>query len=538
MDFLKLVKPQHIAGHDGPSKVPEPRSVVIVGGGLAGCAAAASLADRGVAVTLIEKESFLGGRAGAWTETLADGESFEMERGFHAFFRQYYNLRDFLRRLDPNLSFLSPLEDYPLYGPEGHMESFAGLPHQSPFNLMALVARTETLNFSDLKEIPPWPTAAMLAYDPARTYDQFDDATAKDFLDALNFPARARQMLFEVFAHSFFNPEEGMSAAEMIRMFHFYFTGNPEGLVFDVMNKPFSTGLWDPMHRMLERQGVKVLMNTGVESVARSAERWQVVAGDARFECDGVVLAVTVPALKAIVAQSPDLDAPKWRADVEALDVTLPFVVWRLWLDKPCSPSRYPFAGTAGLGLLDNISLYHLFEDESRRWAERTGGSIVELHAYAVPAELSEAAIRDDLWRHTLEVYPELRGARVIEDRYLHRRDCPSFAPHDWGRRPPVQTPIDGITLAGDFVRLPVPCALMEGATTAGILAANRLLRDFGARGHDIKSVPSRGMLSGLNPFFERQMGHLWTPSSRSGEAPQAVSPRSVSAEARSAASP
>ena len=44
----------------------------------------------------------------------------------------------------------------------------------------------------------------------------------------------ARRMMFDVFSHSFFNPEEHMSAADLLMMFHFYFSGNPEGLIFDV----------------------------------------------------------------------------------------------------------------------------------------------------------------------------------------------------------------------------------------------------------------------------------------------------------------
>ena len=70
-----------------------PPRVVVLGGGIAGLAAATVLSEHGARVTLVERERFLGGRAGAWTETLATGETFEMERGFHAFFRQYYNLR-------------------------------------------------------------------------------------------------------------------------------------------------------------------------------------------------------------------------------------------------------------------------------------------------------------------------------------------------------------------------------------------------------------------------------------------------------------
>ena len=60
-------------------------------------------------------------KAGEMLYRLADGTAFEMERGFHAFFRQYYNLQALLRRIDGELSFLEPLEDYPILGPRGLM---------------------------------------------------------------------------------------------------------------------------------------------------------------------------------------------------------------------------------------------------------------------------------------------------------------------------------------------------------------------------------------------------------------------------------
>ena len=54
------------------SPAPE-RHVVVVGGGIAGLAAAPGLAERGVQVTLLEREAQLGGRVRSWPVDLADG---------------------------------------------------------------------------------------------------------------------------------------------------------------------------------------------------------------------------------------------------------------------------------------------------------------------------------------------------------------------------------------------------------------------------------------------------------------------------------
>lgn len=89
------------------------RSTAVVGAGIAGLAAATALAERGVDVTLHERESYLGGRVGGWPITLYDGSTATMSRGFHAFFRQYYNLRSLLRRTDHRLDRLTALPDYP-----------------------------------------------------------------------------------------------------------------------------------------------------------------------------------------------------------------------------------------------------------------------------------------------------------------------------------------------------------------------------------------------------------------------------------------
>lgn len=493
-----------------------PLSAAVCGGGLAGLAAATVLCERGVSVTVLEAEDSVGGRLRTWPVTLPDRTTLRMERGFHAFFRQYYNLRALLRRVDPDLGRLIPLADYPIFGPRGMVQSFEGLPTRVPANFFQIVRRADTFRWRDLLKVNGRAALEMLRYDPDRTYARFDSVTAKEYLDSLRFPPEARRMMFDVFSHSFFNPEERMSAAELLMMFHYYFLANPEGLVFDVLDDSFDTALLRPLVGYLEQRGVRFLTGRRVTSLSRgeSPERtgehrgpggWLVrheAADSPRTDhiltesAELAVLALNVEGLRSVVDASPELGDQAWRAKVRGLERTNPFAVWRMWLDRPTAPERHAFAGTAGFPLLDNISLFHLFEDESRVWAERTGGSVVELHAYAMAESATEPAIRAAMLAGLHALYPETSEATVVHEVFRVDRDCPAFPPGGHARRPGVETPTLDLALAGDHVRLGFPTALMERATASGFLAASVLLRPFGVRPEPLGSVAPRGPLA------------------------------------------
>ncbi|QVQ54255.1 FAD-dependent oxidoreductase [Spiractinospora alimapuensis] len=489
----------------GPRPALPPRAAV-VGGGIAGMAAATALCERGVHVTVFERESSLGGRLQGWPTVLNDGSAATMSRGFHAFFRQYYNLRGLLTRLDPDLGMLSPLADYPLVHANGPHDSFAGLPSSPPFNAFALAARSRSFPARELVRVNIPAAAQLLDVDVPGVYDRLDHWDALTLLDTIRFPPAARHLAFEVFSRSFFADPSQLSAAELAIMFHLYFLGSSEGLLFDVANAPFPQALWDPWVEYLTRSGAIVRTSTRVSRlVSGERHRFAVHTVSGRRasaeEFDAVVVATDLPGLRTLTDSSPGLGAEEWRQRVRDSPSAPPFLVSRLWLDRRVRSDRPGFLGTAGYRTLDNVSVLERFEDEAARWADRNGGSVVELHAYALPEQCDERGERERLISQLWRVFPETEHATIVDQRHELRADCALFPPGGYERRLTPTSPDPHLVVAGDHVRVDLPVALMERAATSGLMAANELLSGWGFPGHPLWSVPRQGRLAPMRRF-------------------------------------
>jgi isorenieratene synthase len=474
--------------------------VVVVGGGIAGLAACAGLVERGVPVTLVEREATLGGRVRSWPV----GDDLAMSRGFHAFFRQYYNLRSLLRRADPALERLVPIEDYPLQLADGPRDSFARIPRTPPLSIAAFVAQSPSFPLSALRRVDVGAALGLLDVDFPRTFSELDGVSAAEVLDRLHFPEEARHLALEVFARSFFADPREFSGGELLGMFHAYFTGSAEGLLFDVPDDDYDAALWRPLAAYLRSRGADLRTGTSVTAVEEAGPgpgrglrvRLEGYAGPPEsVDASAVVLATDRRTLQRLVADAGWLGAagPVWRERVAGLRSAPPFAVWRLWLDRRPADGSPPFLGTSRFGPLDNVSFVDMFEEGAAAWAREHGGCVVELHAYALPEGVDAARVREELREQLHRVHPELRGAGVEHEEWLLRDDCPLAGTDPWADRPGVLTPDPRVVLAGDGVRCELPVALMERAATTGWQAANALLSRRGLPGHDLWSVPTRG---------------------------------------------
>ncbi len=499
---LAGMRPHLASAPSGPcGQVTGRPRVVVAGGGIAGVAAAVVLAERGIPVVICEAAERLGGRLSAHPRTLPDGTVQWVDHGFHGFFRQYYNWRRILGRISTGAApLLHPLGSYPVISACWPDEEFDRLPPAPPLSILALTLRSPSLRLRELVWADHTVGLSLLGFDAEQTYAYLDQVSAEQLLAALRLPERARTMLFNVFAHSFFNDATGMSAAELVAMFHFYFLGNPEGLGMDAPHADYQNGIWVPLGRYLEQRGARIQTGTPVTAIDRDpAGHWLVhTAARAILTADEVVLATDAGAAARILAASPCAITgdPRLAAVAAEPRTGPPYAVARYWLDGDANPERGHFTSIAGPGVLDSVTLYHRFEAGARSWHERTGGSVVELHAYACPSGATAAELGATMLAELGQLWPETRGLHQV-DRYCHiGNDAAGFPVGGHATTPGVRGTVPGLTLAGDWVAAPVPSALMERAAVTGIGAANTILAERGYRTEPVWSVPPRGILA------------------------------------------
>ncbi len=479
---------------DLPLRVAARRSVAVVGGGLAGLAAASYLAERGFQVSLFERNPYLGGKVGSWPVDLS-GFPTPVEHGFHAFFRQYYNLRGLLDKWGSS-RYLIPIEDYRILTLQHGEFGFRGIKTTPLLNMLSL-SRTGLYKLRELLRNPRSSRLLdLLRYDADKTFARYDGTSFQQFADEVGLPPTMR-LMFNTFSRAFFAEAPLMSMAEMIKSFHLYFLSNDLGLLYDVLNDDFQTTLLDPARQFLEERGARIHTSCGIESVGRGAGGAGFTVGGGLF--DYLILAADVKSMPALIDASGfvRVESPILHERLTGLKPSQRYAVLRLWLDRDTDRDLPFFLFTDRLKLLDSICFYHRLEQTSRCWAETHHGAVLELHSYAVPDGVAtEAEVRDGLLEELFTYLPELKGARLLHEYLQVRDDFTAFHVGLAARRPGYKTGIPGLYLAADWVKLPTPAMLMEAACTSALLAANDIMRREGLREEPLYTVPLKGLLA------------------------------------------
>ena len=430
--------------------------VAVVGGGLAGLAAAIECADHGADVTLYEGRSRLGGATFSFSRN-----GLELDNGQHVALRCCTAYLGFLRRI--GVESLLPMQSrlrVPILreGMPPAMLSRAALP--PPLHLAATLLRYAPLGFRERLAAARAATA-LGKLDPDEP--TLDGETFAAWLRAHGQSERAIEALWNLIALPTLNlPAEDASLAAAVKVFRTGLLDRADAADIGIPAVPFRRLHAEPAAAALERSGGRLLVSTQVRRV--TAER-EVVLDKGAEQADAVILAVPHDAVSAL--------APPGTADSNALSAlgTSPIVnvhvhYDRQVLDGPVaaavgSPVQWLFDRTAASGASEGqlvaVSLSHAVDE--------IGASVADLRERFVPA---------------LErVLPAARSARILDFAVTHEpRATFRAAPGTAALRPGARTPVTGVYLAGAWTSTGWP-ATMESAVRSGLAAARAALADL-----------------------------------------------------------
>ncbi|WP_026079740.1 FAD-dependent oxidoreductase [Spirulina subsalsa] len=213
-------------------------------------------------------------------------------------------------------------------------------------------------------------------------------------------------------------------------------------------------------------------------------------------EADYYVIAADVPGTRHLVGLMTGEVDEQFRQAVQNLAVSDPFAVGRFWLDRDFPWEHSNFASLSGYALTDSITLYHRIQRQFMEWSERTGCSVVELHAYCYKEQEfpTQEALLTTFEQELREIVPELKEAKILHKELVNQKNFSGYPPESYATRPETITPISNLVLAGDWIKMPFPCGLMERAVSSGLLAANGILHQEGLKRRSLLSVNPSGM--------------------------------------------
>jgi carotenoid phi-ring synthase / carotenoid chi-ring synthase len=215
------------------------------------------------------------------------------------------------------------------------------------------------------------------------------------------------------------------------------------------------------------------------------------------LEADYYVFAADIPGIQHLFSLTEGAAPAPLVSQVNKLAVADPFAVVRFWFDRPFDWSHSDFTSLSGYRLTDSITLYHRVQDDYKAWAERTGGSVVELHAYCYKESEfpTQAALLATFEQELYEVVPALKEAKMLHRELVNQKNFAGFPPGSHSDRPATVTQANNMLFAGDWVKMPFPCGLMERAISSGFLAANAICQQEGLQRRTLFTVNPQGVL-------------------------------------------
>jgi len=437
--------------------------VAVVGGGVAGLAAATALAEAGARVLVLEARGELGGRATAFR----DRDTGELvDNGQHVMFGCYRETFRLLRRVGAEQNVrVQPALEVPYIGPDGARSVLrcpAWLP--SPLHLLGGVMGWDALSWGDRLSVLRLGAPLLRARRDFRLTAEARVETVAAWLTRHGQRGRLRDWLWEPLAVAALNqaPAEA-AAAPFIRVLAEMFGSRREDASLVLPLTPLHEMYALPARRYIEARAGEVRLNALARVRVESGRVAGVDVRGAALAIDRVVSAVPWFALESLLVG----DVAPMASTIAAASrmIAKPIVTVNLWYDRPVMDDGF-------VGLPER-QMQWVF-DKRQAFGERASHlSLVASGADALVGS-DTATLVALAAREVAQAIPGARAATLRRGTVVReKRATFSLAPGE-PPRPGVATPIAGLVLAGDWIDTGLP-GTIESAALAGHNAAQTL---------------------------------------------------------------
>jgi squalene-associated FAD-dependent desaturase len=432
----------------------------VLGGGLAGLAAAAALAPRGYRVTVLESRNRLGGRAGSFTDATT-GQLIDACQ--HVTMGCCTNFDHFCRTVGI-AHLLAPQPTLYFMTPDRRVSRFRADALPAPLHLARSFVSARFLTLGEKLRISYG--LARLMRTPADA-----DPPFREWLLAHRQTERTIDRFWGLVLVSALNESVDRVGLRYARkVFRDGFLGHPRGFEVQVPTVPLANLYGNELADWFTKHGIDVRLNAGVKAVEIDnglVDRVLLRNGDT-VTADVYVSALPFDRLLDILPADVTECVPYF-ANLRRLEVS-PITSVHLWFDRPVT--ELPHAV-----LIDSLG----------QWVFNRGeGCLGEYYLQVVVSaarplrNMGGEEVQRQIVAEIGRLFPTATDAKLLRGRVVTEHAATiSVVPGVDRWRPGQQSPIENLFVAGDWTTTGWP-ATMEGAVRSGYLAAEAVLRRAG----------------------------------------------------------
>ena len=437
----------------------DPMPVVVIGGGVAGLAAASRLAEAGRRVVVLEAGPALGGRARSFIDRVTRDA---VDNGQHALMGCYTEFLALLERIGRRDALTIGEPRIPFWSEERGIRDFACPPIPAPLHFAAGLLRYGQLPFRERLSIARAGRKLGRGIPGEWTVDRW--------LDEANQSPVARARFWDPVVRATLNAAPAQSSAALLAtVVQRALLGSYDDSCFLLPALPLSDLYAEPARKFIEERGGEIRCRAAADAIVTEPQLAVRTQGET-LSAAAVVVAVSPMALARM--EPATLHPPS------ALSQSTPIVSGTLWIDRALGDDVPSF-----LGLIDRETQWLFRVDRLHQSRASRNDSGVDGERIACVrsgandwSDLPREEVARRMWRDVRAVVPSLRGANLLHTLVV-KEGAATLAPEPALQplRPGAVTPIPGVWLAGDWTDTGLP-ATLEGAAQSGHVAARRIL--------------------------------------------------------------